>query len=921
MRPMMLELSAFGPYAGKVTIPMEQLGTQGLYLITGDTGAGKTTIFDAICFALYGEASGPNRDVNMFRSKYADPETPTEVKLIFTHGGKEYCVTRNPEYMRPAKRGDGWTKQVAEAQLDLPDGSVITKVNAVTDEIKKMLGIDKNQFSQIAMLAQGDFLKLLLASTEDRIKIFRNLFKTEKYLDLQKSIEQSQKELYGRVQDGKKSVNQYIGGIMADADDVLSIDVEHAKKGEMTTADVLSLLEKLIAQDQRQKSALDQEQESIRTELEQINTRIGAAETIQKAKDAIAADREKLVQEEPKMEKLQEDLEEKKAALAKKEVLNREANAIEAELPQYETLRLLESEIEETQTDLQKLESGLSRTQASVEKESANLQQLLDEQTKYQDIGAESVKWESARDKASTEEEQLKELKNALSDYRKKEAQLAEARQNYEAVSDDFHQLNARYELLDQAFRDGQAGLLASRLQDGMKCPVCGSTTHPQPAQLADTVPSETELKKAKEHADKARTKRDDCAQEISGQGKALETMKEQLQKDCAKLLGCEAIEDAVDALAAKQQEVQQQKQTALDEIEKYQKQLARKLEIEEQIPQLKQEVQKLGTEMEQARISMATTKTKIEEKRQQSETLKKKLSFASAAEAKKTLKMRLAQALKLQEEFDAATNALQTQTGIITELKARIAGNEKLVKDAVQTDLAAELSKKDECDEKLTSCINRGKAVNGRLESNRKTKGNIEKQAANISNLETRLQWMRALDDTANGKLSGKDKIKLETYIQMTYFDRIIRRANLRLLKMTGGQYELIRLKEANNAKSQSGLDLGVIDHTNGSQRSVKTLSGGESFMASLSLALGLSDEVQSSSGGIRIETMFVDEGFGSLDPEALDMAYSALTGLTEGDRLVGIISHVADLKERIDRQIVVKKTKSGGSEIDMIM
>ena len=238
-----------------------------------------------------------------------------------------------------------------------------------------------------------------------------------------------------------------------------------------------------------------------------------------------------------------------------------------------------------------------------------------------------------------------------------------------------------------------------------------------------------------------------------------------------------------------------------------------------------------------------------------------------------------------------------------------------------MQTDLAAELSKKDECDEKLTSCINRGKAVNGRLESNRKTKGNIEKQAANISNLETRLQWMRALDDTANGKLSGKDKIKLETYIQMTYFDRIIRRANLRLLKMTGGQYELIRLKEANNAKSQSGLDLGVIDHTNGSQRSVKTLSGGESFMASLSLALGLSDEVQSSSGGIRIETMFVDEGFGSLDPEALDMAYSALAGLTEGDRLVGIISHVADLKERIDRQIVVKKTKSGGSEIDMIM
>lgn len=921
MRPMMLELSAFGPYAGKVTIPMEQLGTQGLYLITGDTGAGKTTIFDAICFALYGEASGPNRDVNMFRSKYADPETPTEVKLIFSHGGNEYCVTRNPEYMRPAKRGDGWTKQVAEAQLDLPDGSVITKVNAVTDEIKKMLGIDKNQFSQIAMLAQGDFLKLLLASTEDRIKIFRNLFKTEKYLDLQKSIEQSQKELYGRVQDGKKSVNQYIGGIMADADDVLSIDVEHAQKGEMTTADVLSLLETLIAQDQRQKSALDQEQESIRTELEQINTRIGAAETIQKAKDAIAADREKLAQEEPKMATLQTDLEEKKAALAKKEELNREASAIEAELPEYETLSRLETEISETQNELQKLEADLSQAEQSQGKKSEELQLLIEEQEKHQDVGTELVKWEAAKDKAMEEEKALDELKNSLLTYRKAEEKLAEAQQNYQSVSDNFNQLNVYYESLDQAFRDGQAGILASRLEEGMKCPVCGSTSHPQLAHLSDSVPTEEELKKAKKHADKARENRDASAQDISGQVKALETMKDQLQKDCVKLLSCEELEHAESELGGKQQEVKEIKQSAESAIKELQKQAARKQEIEELIPQLKQEVDILGSNMEQARISMATAKTKLEEKRQQSESSKKKLSFASASEAKKVQQDRMSQAKQLQDAFDSATEALTKQNETITHLKAQIEGNEKIVKDTASADLETEREKKAEWDGKLTECINRGKAVNGRLESNRKTKGNIEKQAANISILETRLQWMRALDDTANGKLSGKDKIKLETYIQMTYFDRIIRRANLRLLKMTGGQYELIRLKEANNAKSQSGLDLGVIDHTNGSQRSVKTLSGGESFMASLSLALGLSDEVQSSSGGIRIETMFVDEGFGSLDPEALDMAYSALAGLTEGDRLVGIISHVVDLKERIDRQIVVKKTKSGGSEIDMIM
>jgi exonuclease SbcC len=188
------------------------------------------------------------------------------------------------------------------------------------------------------------------------------------------------------------------------------------------------------------------------------------------------------------------------------------------------------------------------------------------------------------------------------------------------------------------------------------------------------------------------------------------------------------------------------------------------------------------------------------------------------------------------------------------------------------------------------------------------------------VAELEKELSWVKALSDTANGKLSGKDKVKLETYVQTTYFDRIIERANLRLITMTGGQYELVRLKESGNVKSQSGLDLGVIDHYNGSQRSVRTLSGGESFMASLSLALGLSDEVQSSAGGIQIDTMFVDEGFGSLDPEALDMAYRALGGLTEGNRLVGIISHVPDLKERIDRQIVVTRQRTGGSTVRLV-
>ena len=279
MRPLNLKLSAFGPYAGRIDIPMEKLGSQGLYLITGDTGAGKTTIFDAICFALFGEASGPNRDATMFRSKYAEADTPTEVELTFLHGGKEYFVKRNPEYMRPTKKGnkDGETKQTANAELHTPDGRVYSKVKEVTARIEEILGINKDQFSQIAMLAQGDFLKLLLADTKDRQEIFRELFRTQLYQTLQYRLEDKRKDIYGQVQDGRKSVNQYIKGIQVDPDDVLSIEVEKAKKEELTSEAVIELLDKLTDQDSALKDKLDGELKKINDDLEAVNQKIGAA--------------------------------------------------------------------------------------------------------------------------------------------------------------------------------------------------------------------------------------------------------------------------------------------------------------------------------------------------------------------------------------------------------------------------------------------------------------------------------------------------------------------------------------------------------------------------------------------------------------------------------------------------------------------
>ena len=299
---------------------------------------------------------------------------------------------------------------------------------------------------------------------------------------------------------------------------------------------------------------------------------------------------------------------------------------------------------------------------------------------------------------------------------------------------------------------------------------------------------------------------------------------------------------------------------------------------------------------------------------------LKETLEFESKKAALERIKELDKESKALSKAFDDAKKSLDKAEKAVYSLEADISSNSRTIEKSDQVDVDKEKERQTELKGRQSENIRDAKTVSGRAVTNEDIRKNIIKQSGSISAIEKELQWARALSDTANGKLKGKDKVMLETYIQMTYLDRIIERANLRLMTMSSGQYELIRLKEADNVKSQSGLDLGVIDHYNGSSRSVKTLSGGESFIASLSLALGLSDEVQASAGGIQIDTMFVDEGFGSLDADTLDQAYRALAGLTEGDRLVGIISHVADFRDRIDKQIVVTKKKSGGSIAEII-
>ena len=920
MRPIYLKMSAFGPYAGTVEIDMDKLGERGLYLITGDTGAGKTTIFDAICFALYGEASGTNRKAGMLRSMYADENTPTEVELVFMHHGKKYSVKRNPEYMGKSKRGSDLSKKVADATLTMPDGAVITKLGNVTKAIVEILGVDKDQFTQIAMLAQGDFLKLLLAETKDRIEIFRELFKTKKFGELQDKLETERKVVSDLLDDRKKNIEIHIKGIQVDKDDVLSIDVDNAKAGQKTVEDVLELLDRLTDRDIKEKDRLDEEYRDVHAKLETVNQRIGAAEVLAKAKEDLQKAQKSLEIEQPKIDVLKNAYQTAKADLEKKTGLEKESARIETKLSDYDNADRLAEEIDRLKSENKDLTAKLIKqdeVRSAKEKEIIGLKYEL---RTIKDSGEECAQLSAMLEKIEAEEKELGELSAALGAYKADSDILGKAREDYKKKDEAFKKQNSLYEKMEQDFRDAQAGILAHGLKDGEKCPVCGSPDHPQLAELSDSVPTEDELKAAKKKAEAAREERENSARDAEGKSKALEVSEKNIKDKAAKVFKENVPDDINSGIEGTLIELCLRKENIKDTLSRAEAEVKRKKELDECIPKMEKEVGDISKSIEEMKKDNAAIEASLEEKKGTLEKLRSGQEFASKKEAEAKKKELDKNATELQNAYDRSEKAYKLQDDIVSDLRSRIKSLETTIQNSKVEDPEGDKAEQRKLEALQTECINKLKSVESRSNANESIRLNIIKEASSVTEIEKKLQWMKALSDTANGKLNGKDKVMLETYIQMTYFDRIINRANLRLMTMSGAQYELVRLKEAANGKSQSGLDLGVIDHYNGTERSVKTLSGGESFMASLSLALGLSDEIQSSAGGIQVDTLFVDEGFGSLDQETLDQAYKALTGLTEGRRLVGIISHVTELKSRIDRQIVVTKNRSGGSSVEIV-
>ena len=1220
MRPQVLTVSAFGPYAGEITIDFERLGTQGLYLITGDTGAGKTSIFDAITFALYGEASGAVRDPQMFRSKYAKAETKTYVELTFCYRGEKYRVKRNPEYQRPKGRGTGLTLQKAEAELEyLSDSSrpIVSKSKDVTKAVTEILGLDYRQFTQIVMIAQGDFQKLLLADTATRKEIFRRIFHTEKFQQLQDALKvelSRQKEAY---EDLRKGISQELSIAVCPNGAIEEPEWNILKKNgfDGQTLRAIELIEVFLSAGEEKYQMLKKEEEELsckqrtlavceeklqrykescenvkekekRLEIllpnvikaqeffyEQVNKQPRQKELDAK-KHRLQQDKqlcEAVQSEEKQLIQVKNELKEKeKTQLRQSEERKKQTRCIEEMKRQLEPLKNCEvaysqallqmKQIEKQKNEWDEVQKQKLEAEETICELKQSIQSVFDqrkqqeeqikaceiEMEKLSDAGREEQRCQSLVEDRKYQLEQYQtsyaEYKNICDCQKKKEqsiihqkeqlceelkdcdvlleqkkAQIKENGYRLEELTkfekqlqeekdqeriytelqkkcktyiESYERSQSKWKHAWTCYLNAQAGILAEGLEDGKPCPVCGSVHHPVLAAKNLQTVSREELDEMQKKADEAQRKAEKASAAVQASYAQLQKLRQTMFAEITKWLKseevifeaintCDQAEEVLkrsfkqlcqkkEQLLTQQTSLEQQSSTyhcvktelvkakeqqqlavsqfqkekenyavltakvanmkkSLDQIAADKNETEKEAFLTKQLQQAKEALLQAGKNIAYARSlkekedELKKSKENLLQKEQEQRTnldgmlgklditklqiekLQKEVesdfAIAKLYEEKKEQVNRLKaevenkdrmQKALLQEQTkkEKADEAFQQLAILIAEERAANQERENSLRqkyDSLQAQNAQwdgqstqelclclqEQMERIECEQQqieqvyqaaqkeanslkadeqsLRNSIEEGKKQilsmledNGGAmpeeelikkeqeelslkkektsqecrtwfaenEKNRAVLLGVKKHQTVMQETEKKYVWVRELSNTANGQVTGKPKIELETYVQMAYFERILRRANVRLMTMSQGQYELKRREEAENKKEKAGLDLNVVDHYNGSERSVRTLSGGESFQAALSLALGLSDEIQSMAGGIQIDTMFVDEGFGSLDEAALSQALKALANLAEGNRMVGIISHVAELKDSINKKILVTKT-----------
>ncbi len=939
MRPLELEMQAFGPYAGLQKIDFTKLGKSGIYLISGPTGAGKTTIFDAIVFALYGTSSGIMREASMMRSQYADKDTDTYVKLIFLYHERRYEITRMPEYMRPAKRKRQTAVENAEKNdiqmihqpakaefRSIDDNKTICEgAREVSAAVTELIGLTRTQYMQIAMLAQGDFQELLLAKTDEREKIFRDIFGTGIYKDFQDSIQKEANAIRMQLADAENIMQQYL----------LQIKYEESDEGKLreyiTNADAVmnaaGIIEELKSYTEWEhdrlnllKERTDADKAVMNGLLQEAGRSEAAGKAAESLKNAYEQKKKIEMQQKEAAEKLRlvrENENEKKA-----EKLSLDINREKEDIGQYRLLTEISADIvkmeneknsaDELSTENETRITGIRDRIVADRAERAGLD-ISDE---------EYSKCIEGRQTLISEGKAVKGLINQLAEIKNAEIEKKDAEKIYQKSADDNMEEQCKYSEITQAYLDGQAGIIAAHLEEGQPCPVCGSKAHPSPAAMRVTTPDEDAVNKEKEKADKVFQNAKKCAENYQRLDGRLQTLVKAFD-DALKAVGIASLQDsdfniketALNKRYAHITELYRENENRLGKIESDKKRAA---ELDSEIIGSQDMSDKLLAVRNELSSRAVEINGRISGLRERYSEIRSKLKYSSEKEALSEISSKEKECAGLRDELNSALNEAAS---LDKDMAACVSGINALEGQA--SGFSSEkynliLQQLSEMKENIKCSEEKNNELYKRLSVNEDVLRTFSDKYKNMAELQKRYSDVRELSDTVNGSLNNTDRIRLETYVQMAYFEQVLRKANTRLLSMTEGRYELKRAEESRDQRTKSGLELNIIDHYDAgakNERSVRSLSGGEIFMASLSLALGMSDEVQASAGGISLDTMFVDEGFGSLDGEALDHAVNTLMELTEDSRLIGIISHVTELDERFERQIVVTRGICGST------
>lgn len=927
MRPLKLIVTAFGPYSERTEFDFEKLGKSGLYLITGDTGAGKTTIFDAITFALYGRASGSSRSSDMLRSKYAEADVPTEVELDFEYRNKKYKIKRSPEYMRPKKRGEGFTTETAKAEFYCGDTLFNGKIEEVNSEIEKVMGVTREQFMQIAMIAQGDFMKLLFADSEERKKIFRGIFKTENFDRLTDRLKEEYRIAVEAAAESQKSILQYIkGAVCGEGDGLFELKKQLSENGarldRSLAEDVLQKIDAVISADKNIFEQLSDDIKKTEKSLEEVNQLIGKCTAFEDAKRELDSAKKQLEAETPKFADAENALKAAKEMLPKSEAFSKEIGDIVRDLPRYDELEITEKNCADIEKKIKICTDEIEKIHADLDALSENSERLGEEKKSLENAGENIEKLSAERENLLREYKSAENLKTQIGEYLAYLSSFEKAQELYKAAAGKSSAAAENYEKLHRAFLDEQAGLLAEELKEGCPCPVCGSKIHPAAAKKSVYAPSKEQVEAAKKMYQKLSSEAEIASVKCSEMSGKLKEKKSAVESG-AETLSFPSIEAAEKFLPEKISEIVDKGQKIASRIKSENDKLSRRKEIDKLLPETEKKINVLQETLTEKKAEQASLTAKLEGLKEFAEKTRSEFKFESRSLAQKRIDELETERKKIENEYAAAELLQKTCSEKIIALKQQIKTLENQLSALGDGSFSAEAerTKKAALEQKRNKFSDNAAAVRSRIEVNIQAAKSIGDGLAELLERERFLSMISALNDTARGGIAGKVNIALETYVQTTYFDRIIIRANRRLLVMTENQYELKRRIEGDTKRGQKGLELDVIDHANGTVRSVKTLSGGESFMASLALALGLSDEVQACAPGIKPDTIFIDEGFGSLDDEALRLAVKTLDDLSGDERLVGIISHVAELKEKIGKQIIVTKNKYGGSSAEIVV